>query len=52
MSDWKYYCNDQLVTEDDYKQVMKGHEQWIKEQEAKREAELKASEKAGKRKNK
>lgn len=30
---WKYYCNDEQVTEAVYKQMMEDHSNWIKEQE-------------------
>ena len=30
---WKYYCNDEQVTEAVYKQMMEDHSNWVKEQE-------------------
>jgi len=42
---WKYYCNDELVTEEVFNSITKDHQAWIDEQEKIKEAAALATQK-------
>jgi hypothetical protein len=52
MSDWKYRCNDQDVTEEVYLQVVQDHKEWAEDQYKKQQEAYKAAQKPEKSRSK